>query len=136
MSEFIIKKQFPLNCGLITTRFIIGKNKESIREKSLLVDAIWDTGSNMSTISKRVVKLLNLESTGTGHVISPGGDGSINTYDICIMFENGVTRDIVKVSDSPISTCDLLIGMDLISKGRFVLEMSGDHLEFSFDPIY
>ena len=85
--------------------------------------AIWDTGATSSMISADLAKALNLEPEGTVKVSGVHGVEDANVYTIDLIFNNGFRLDGLQVSEAGNSAgFDVLIGMDVISKGVFVID--------------
>lgn len=95
-------------------------------------DAIWDTGATNSVISKNVVKQCGLKPTGIAVVNTAGGPVKCNTYLVSIGLPNGVGFPAVRVTEAPIGSADMLIGMDLIAKGDFVVTSFQGKTVFSY----
>ena len=99
------------------------------------VVALWDTGANCCAVSEDVVKDLSLIKTGETNLLTPGGSKRANTYLVDHIFlPNAVVVHDVKVTDSEIGTqgIGLLIGMNIISLGDFLVCNSNGHTVFSF----
>lgn len=100
------------------------------------VRALWDTGANVSVISRSVAKNLGLESKGCSRLRFGNGSETSNIYKIDL----ALSKDIV-FNDVFVRECndggnfEMAIGMDIISRGDFcVLNRSGKtYFEFSID---
>jgi len=104
-------------------------------DKSLLVNAQWDCGATMSIISKELVSKLGLKPISKQNVVSSSDIMLSNIYDIGIILRNSDIAVMVEVSESPKiheNGIDLVIGMDVISKGDFVISTYGGVTCFSF----
>lgn len=91
--------------------------------KIMNVASLWDTGAATTCISKNVVKTLNLTSNEEVYIDTPSGRSKTKIYEIDIILPNEVYLKNIKVYETTIGDqgFDLLIGMDIISKGIFVL---------------
>lgn len=103
-------------------------------EKIIQVDGKWDTGAYMSCIPWRVVKDLQLEPKGTENAHGTfDEERAYNTYIVDLTITGGYTFKDLRVigfpEDNP--TDYALIGMDVISKGDFLISGYGDGM-FSF----
>lgn len=88
--------------------------------------AIFDTGATASMISSDIANELGLIPYDTTTVSGVHGTESSNIYIIDMIFRNGFKIPNISVSEAGGSAgFDLLIGMDIISKGTMLL--SGDH---------
>ena len=85
--------------------------------------ALWDTGATITCISDNVVSKLGLKSTGKQFILTPSGSKVVDTYLIDIILPNDVEVLDVQVCGSDIGNqgLDLLIGMDIITKGDFAV---------------
>lgn len=89
--------------------------------KIMNVASLWDTGAATTCISKKVVKTLNLTSNEEVYIDTPSGRSKTKIYEIDIILPNEVYLKNIKVYETTIGDqgFDLLIGMDIISKGDF-----------------
>ena len=105
--------------------------------------ALWDTGASRSMIDKNFASQLELNPLGLPVTIhTAGGDRQTNLYSVNIYLPNDVVFQRVKVVEGELARhrgdegCELLIGMDLISKGDFaVTNFDGNTcMSFRFPP--
>lgn len=103
-------------------------------EKTVEAAALWDTGATGTCISERVVSELGLIPTGMELISTPSGGLEANTYLVDIHLPNKVTVRNVKVMDSKIGDqgVDVLVGMDIITRGDFAVSCFGGNTCFSF----
>ena len=96
--------------------------------------ALWDTGATGTCISKKLVTLLSLVPTGMQNIQTPSGSSQVHTYLVNIILPNNVKIKNVMVCDSEIGEqgFDILIGMDIITKGDFAVSNSNDKTIFTF----
>ena len=100
------------------------------------VRALWDTGANASVISKSVARNLRLEVKGCVKLRFANGAEKSNVYKIDL----GLSKEIV-FEEIFVRECndggnfEMLIGMDIISRGDFrILNRSGKTVfEFEID---
>lgn len=84
--------------------------------------AIWDTGASATVISQQVVDRLGLTATGMTRVSTANGTMDVETYLINILLPNSVGFVGVQVSNCNLGGgADVLIGMDIIGSGDFVV---------------
>ena len=95
-------------------------------------NAIWDTGATSSSISKKVVDELKLPISGFGTNHTAGGVVTATIHKINIMLPMGVGIPSLTVSCSNLDGPDVLIGMDVISKGDFAVTNVNGNTIFSF----
>jgi hypothetical protein len=94
--------------------------------------AIWDTGASISVISQNVVAACGLTSIGPAITHGVGGVHNTETYLVNLMLPNGVNFIGVSVIRGDMHGIDVLIGMDVITSGDFVITNRGGNTVFSF----
>ncbi len=99
--------------------------------------AIWDTGATNTVITSKVVNELGLKPSGKITVQGVGASGTpaqhvCDTYLVNILLPNQVGFFGVRVSENSISGCDVLIGMDLITRGDFAITNHNSRTTFTF----
>ena len=94
--------------------------------------SIWDTGATNSAISKNVIEKLGLRPTGNAQVFHANGDSIVDTYTISIFLPNNVVFPTLKVTEGIFTDFDVLIGMDVILKGDFVITNPDRKTKLSF----
>ena len=96
--------------------------------KAVRCEAVWDTGSSVTLLTERLVKALGLRraegvklllQAGTGNAVSDG-------YEAWLVLnpEEQPVKVIVGVMPQPDTS--VLIGMDIIGRGRFEVDSLGD----------
>lgn len=93
---------------------------------------LWDTGATGSVITKNVVESLGLVPIGETKVFHANGDSIVNVYLINIVLKTGVQFPFTTVTEGILPGADLLIGMDIISKGDFSISNFGGETIFTF----
>lgn len=83
---------------------------------------IWDTGATNTCISKRVAEKLGLIPNGKENVYTAGGEIEVDIYVIDIIlpgniFMKGIEALCVDLEE----TTDVLVGMDIICQGDFII---------------
>ena len=102
-------------------------------DKHSSYSAIWDTGAQMSSISHRVVEELGLVPIGAIPVESVHGKKSANLYMINITPPIGIRFYSIFVTEAPhMQTADVLIGMDIIKYGDFLITNGNNHTMMRF----
>ena len=94
--------------------------------------AIWDTGATNSVISEKVVAELGLHEMTFTQVNHAGGQEIVPVYKVNIGLPNNVTFAQMKVTKGKLAGADVLIGMDIITKGDFSVTNVGGKTTFSF----
>ena len=87
-----------------------------------------------SCISTNVVKALSLIPTGQKDIRTPSGKDTVNTYLVNITLPNDVVIPNIEVCDSKIGNqgLDLLVGMDIITRGDLSVTNFNGQTVFSF----
>lgn len=96
--------------------------------------ALWDTGATGTCISTNVVKKLGLVPTGMMDIQTPSGKSRVNTYLVTIKLPNDLIIPDVKVCDTAIGEqgIEMLIGMDIITKGDLAVSNYNSRTVFTF----
>ncbi len=129
MEELVFTKIYDKFEGRIITEEHIVND-----EKDIPVSAAWDTGSTFSCISPEFAKQLNLQPLCDDKLHTPYGIIQSKLYDVDILL-NKQAIYTVRVAENPNmhrENVDLLIGMDIISEGDFVISTYEDITSFSF----
>lgn len=98
-------------------------------------NATWDTGATNTIISHEIVDVLGLVPSGKCAVSAFGGIMEANTYTIDLCFENGYKIEnlqVISSDDDNDFDYDVLIGMDVITKGDFCISTVNNQTVFSF----
>ncbi len=93
---------------------------------------LWDTGAMRTCISKRLVERLNLKPIGMANMGHANGTSEVPTHMVNIGLPNNVGFHSLVVLECDLGGADVLIGMDIISKGDFAVTNTGGKTLFSF----
>lgn len=93
-------------------------------------NALWNTGAQVTIISKQMANSLGLTPYGKAGLMGIGGDNVVDTYRIHVLLPNGFLVDDVEAYCSDIED-DLIIGMDIISLTDFVITNIDGNTHFS-----
>lgn len=93
---------------------------------------IWDTGATHSVITQKVVDECALKPIGVTQVYHAGGKELCERYLVNITLPNNVVVYQIGVTKAKFSGSDVLIGMDIINKGDFVITNFDGNTTFSF----
>lgn len=115
---------------VIITNGVVGILKEGDEFEGYRARILWDTGATNSTISEHLAAKLPLEylrhhNVDTAH----GGDVSLPGYsNVSFMLADGtaITPYVTDVSNLNSQSIDAVVGMDIISQGKFTLEPADD----------
>lgn len=96
--------------------------------------AIWDTGATASVITQRVADECGLQPIGMTKVRHVGGEDDSEVFLVNFHLPSDVTAYEMRVTKGNIAGMghDILIGMDVISKGDFSVTSVGGKTQFSF----
>ena len=115
--------------GIYTTE---GFNKSFKGVKKHYI-ALWDTGSNMTVISEKLAKEMNLEPVGEMVAGTAGGNFKFNKYVISISLPNRLNIENICIASGNLAPdVDILIGMDIITLGDFAITNYNNKTVFSF----
>lgn len=117
-----------IECGISK-----GDEKCLIFRNPITVVALWDTGASYCYISPSVAKRLGLVAKGKDSFITK--DGRFTNKNLYIVNLHLTTRWIepVVAFESDCETHQLLIGMDLITRGNFIIKNTTTGFLFSFE---
>lgn len=122
MTTYALSKRYEQIENCIESEVVI---EDPITGKTINTIAIWDTGAMASVITKEVSEVLGISPSGSVPIKGVSGEYISNTYFVKITLnnENITVKRIVAESES-ISYKEgrgLLIGMDIISLGDFII---------------
>lgn len=83
-------------------------------------------------ITQAIVDACGLVTTGMAQVHGVGGVEDAETYLVNIALPNNVMFAGIRVSKGKIKDADMLIGMDIITRGDFAVTNYGGVTKFSF----
>jgi predicted aspartyl protease len=107
--------------------------KEKAPSKPKQYSAIWDTGATGSVITEKVVTECGLAPIDRTKVYTASGEDTTEVYLVNIGLPNNVIIGNVRVSKGNIfGHCEVLIGMDIISRGDFACTNKNKKTVFSF----
>jgi hypothetical protein len=94
--------------------------------------AVWDTGADTTIISSRIVKELNLQPYKAGGISGIGGATGSNVYLVHVLVPSGDFVTSVEVMENDFQDIDVLIGMDVIVFGDFLITNKDNMTTFQF----
>lgn len=94
--------------------------------------ALWDTGASLSAISKKVADAVGLEIEGTVNVSGVNGLKRSNVYLISLILPNNYIQADLLVCECESVSHDVIIGMDVISKGDLAITNKNGKTKFTF----
>jgi hypothetical protein len=97
---------------------------------------LWDTGAQMCAISSSLVRTMGLKMIGTVDVGGFGGERSETPYyRIDITLQDGqhfYSVAVAEFTERERQAHDIILGMNLITKGDFTLAREGKGTRFTF----
>ena len=117
----------------ISTPVTLYSSFSSLEGKIITTSAVWDTGANHSVLSPKIVQELELRAIDTKLV---HGINNSNCLSDVVIATIRLTDDLVltgrRFSVNNIPGTDVLIGMDIIMLGNFVINNTDGKSSFSF----
>ena len=98
------------------------------------VKAVWDTGATQTVITNRIAQRMKLKATGKAIVFGVNSQTIVNRYMVYIQLPNKIKLSTFEVLESDLNSqdIDLLVGMDIIQKGDFLISNANRKTTFSF----
>ena len=94
--------------------------------------ALWDTGATISVISQTVVDDCDLKPIAPVEVHGVHGPSMTFAFLVNLRLPNKVMIPGLLVTLGVLKDADVLIGMDIITKGDFAVTNSGGRTKFTF----
>lgn len=91
---------------------------------------VWDTGSVVSMISKRIAKKLGLIPCGKNVSSNSHGIVMVDLYRVNIILPNHIEISNLMVQCDNLPDVDMLLGMDVISMTDFSISNNGTTFSF------
>lgn len=94
--------------------------------------AIWDTGATNTVITETVVNTCGLKPIGMARVNTVNGQTDCPVFLINLFLPSNVGFHHLRVTQGQLTGADMLIGMDVITRGDFVVTNKDSKTVFSF----
>lgn len=94
--------------------------------------AIWDTGATNTVITENVVNTCGLKPIGMARVNTANGQADCPVFLINLLLPSKVGFHHLRVTQGKLTGADMLIGMDIITRGDFVVTNKDSKTIFSF----
>ena len=94
---------------------------------------MWDTGSQYTFLSSRIVEALQLKPVGKAGISGISGNSDADVYNVHVVLPSGDAVINVEALGCGYSDYDVIIGMDIIMLGEFHFDRMDDHSVFSFN---
>ena len=100
----------------------------------MAVNALWDTVSTESLISEKIVKMIEPILKSKAKYVTKDTVIESETYAVSLSLSDEITfRDVLmKKADLSDKNVDIIIGMDIISRGDFEIRNYNNLIEFAF----
>jgi hypothetical protein len=100
-------------------------------------NALWDTGSLTSAISFEMARKFGLKPIDDGVCVTASGQIAVSYYLLDIHISDDMVFKNIKVAGVSLKNngVDFLIGMDVISQGKFSINNSQGKTIFAFEAI-
>ena len=131
-----ISKKHPCRVNAIQTDCVITPFFE--RKKGVLVSGcevestVWDTGATNTIISSAVIDALGLKPVRQTQIEGVGGCMDSSVYKINIYVDGCLEFTGIEALSGDIGDYDVIIGMDIITLGDFVITNKDDQTWFAF----
>lgn len=119
-----IKNQIRTDC--VVRNFINGE------ECSFEVEAVWDPGAKITTLSPRLITLLGAKEGRIFSVKTVGGRVIQSSYNVELELPSYAKISNLEVLCGELDGFDVLIGMDVISQGDIAISNFKGKTTFSF----
>lgn len=114
----------------VITDIYIFKTSDDIK----IYKALWDTGATETLISSKIITELNLEKTEEVEVLTINGTINTKRYGCGLLLENhSKSINIQPAEFSNRKEFDVIIGMDIIQYGLFILNKG--NLSFTMEQL-
>jgi predicted aspartyl protease len=103
------------------------------RQNNIEIKALWDTGATCSMITQEVAIKLNLKPISKTFISTPSHKNtSCNVYLINLYLPNQTMFPNLNVTEGVLNGCDMLVGMDVIYNGDFIVSNFNGKTAFTF----
>lgn len=121
---------------IITDCIVLRATSGTLKGSDMLIQqeykALWDTGATNSMITAKVIADLRLKPVTYATVYHAGGQSEAAGYNVFVCLPNEILIGPLQVIEGQLEGVDVLIGMDIIGSGDFVVTNNNEHTEFSY----
>lgn len=132
-TEFIPDKSFTTSYEEKVLRLV---NEVAIQfdGRTIPARAMWDTGANLSCLISSFARRIRIRQRGQVDVGGASGIVTTPRYIASIILPGGMLIDDIELAevDFEYHDFDIIIGMDIISRGNFAVKNDGGKTSFSF----
>lgn len=131
---FTINKDKVVDVLVSPVKISLKTSQDKLPKVLLELNAMWDTGANGSVITEKVAKALKMIPIDVQKVVGIKGFTFEKIYSIDIYLLNDIKIPAITVSECKklAGEYDVLIGMDIISKGDFAVSNFNGKTVFTF----
>ena len=116
----------------VKTPVSIFSSRTSADGKCVKTEAVWDTGATLSAMSPKIVQDLGLSPIDQCYIGGINGEKQSDVVIVSVILPNGMLLTGRRFFVSNIPGADIIIGMDIISMGDFVITNARGKTMFSF----
>ena len=131
-----IKYQYSARRDRFITILDLFNPNKNPKNTIVTVKALWDTGCTSSALSKQIISNLNLNKITNDVIKAQSVDRTIDcsAYYCGVAISPDIIFDNVRVQDTLDNNIfyDMLIGMDIINRGKLLIDSKDNLTEFSF----
>jgi predicted aspartyl protease len=98
----------------------------------MVITALWDTGATHSVIDNKTAETLGLTPVDWGVISGVNSERTAAIALVDILLPNHILFENHRVSIADVKSADMLIGMDIICRGDFIICNSENRTSFSF----
>ena len=133
-SAFTIKFDKVVDVLVCPVKISLITYGQKLPKEHLTLNAMWDTGANCSIVTENVVKRLKMIPVDLIKVFGIRSSTFEKVYGIDVYLSNNINFPEIKVSECKElpGDFDILIGMDIISKGDFAVSNFNGKTVFTF----
>lgn len=131
----LLRQEFPGISNVLFARAAIGAAigpNEPAPATTVEYDAIWDTGASGTAITKKVADALGLKPIGAARCYNAQGSTVANVYLISLRLPGSVGFKSLRVTEQILTGFEVLIGMDVINNGDFLVTNHGGKTQLTF----
>ena len=131
-----ISKKHSCRVNVIQTNCVVTpffEKKDGMLVSGCEVESsVWDTGATNTIISTAVVEALELKPVSSTQIEGVGGIIDSSVYRINIYVDGCLEFKSIEALSGDIGDYDLIIGMDIITLGDFVISNKDNQTWFAF----
>jgi predicted aspartyl protease len=103
-----------------------------------MAEGIWDTGNSRTVISQELAERLGIDTSGERHLRGSSfgqGETTSAVVNICIGDDVIPMVEIDVVRFASAEHYDVILGMDVIARGRLEVDSTSGETVLTFDPL-